>query len=186
MVLGRMQRVAEAAQQLSECVRLAPDHFEARCALAASLATLGNVQAAAAEYQQALAQRPDSAEAHGRLADLLAMAGDEAAAVSHYRAALQLAPDRWGSANNLAGLLATSRNPAVRDPQEAVRLAEQACVGTKFSQPGFLTTLAIACVEAGQVEQVLQRLPNAAVTADLQQRIAAYQQQRAAAAQSNP
>lgn len=186
MVLGRMQRVAEAAQQLSECVRLAPDHFEARCALAASLATLGNVQAAAAEYQQALAQRPDSAEAHGRLGDLLAMAGDEAVAVSHYRAALRLAPDRWGSVNNLAGLLATSRNPAIRDPQEAVRLAEQACVGTKFSQPGFLTTLAIACVEAGQIEQVLQRLPNQAVAADLQQRIAVYQQQRAAAAQSNP
>jgi cytochrome c-type biogenesis protein CcmH/NrfG len=90
--------------------------------------------------------------------------------------------------NNLAGVLATSQDPAVRNPEEAVRLAEQACQGTRFSQPGFLYTLAGAYAEAGRFDaavRTLQQLvpvaaadPNKAVLEDLERRIKRYQEHR--------
>jgi tetratricopeptide (TPR) repeat protein len=190
MVLGRVGRFPEAAQQLAECVRLQPDHFDALVCLAWTQRQLGNTQAAALDYRQALALRPDSAEAHSRLADLLAEGGQDAAAVSHYRAALHSAPDRWGSLINLAHLLATSQDPAIRNPEEGVRLAEQACQATRFTQPAFLNTLATAYAEAGRFDEAVQTLqrvvpvaaadPNKAVLEDIQRRIQLYQQHRTA------
>jgi len=53
--------------------------------------------------------------------------------------------------NNLAFLLATSRDPKIRDPKEAVAIAQKA-VEMEGGEPAYLDTLATAYFEAGQPE----------------------------------
>lgn len=68
-------------------------------------------------------------------------------AVAWYRKAV----DQGDSAamNNLAYLLATSADPEIRNPREAVSLAQKA-VGADTENPTYLDTLAEAYFEAGQ------------------------------------
>ena len=55
----------------------------------------------------------------------LARQGQLAQAISEYREAIKLDPNIVESRNDLAWILATSDNPAVRNPQEAVNVAER-------------------------------------------------------------
>ncbi len=158
LALAKSGRIDEATPHFIECLRLAPDHYDARYCLATALAMRGEPDRAITEYRAALQVKPDSAEAHGGLADLLARKGQAQEAVDHYRAALRSAPDRPGFANSLAWLLATSPDPAVRNGEEAVRLAERACTGIGFQEPTFLNTLAAAYAAAGRYDDAIQTL----------------------------
>jgi len=78
------------------------------------------------------------------------------------RLALALKPDtssEVGVLNNLAWILATCPDASVRDGNEAVRYAEEACGLTAFKQPKFISTLAAAYAEA-------DRFPDAVKTAE--------------------
>src|SRR4029077_7080813 len=57
--------------------------------------------------------------------------------------------------NNLAFLLATSTDPKVRNPKEAVAVAEKA-VGVEADTPAYLDTLATAYFEAGQPDKAAE------------------------------
>ncbi len=190
LALAKVNRIADATPHLTESVRLAPDNFDARCSLAAALALQGATERACEHYAAALRLNPESAEAHGRLADLLVAQGQIADAVGHYDAAVQTAPDRVDLANKLAWLLATSADPRVRNVPEAVRLAEQACRATGFSEPMILNTLATAYAEGGRFDEAVQALNKAIAVAtaaqnqaqvnEFSRRLATYEAERAA------
>jgi TPR repeat protein len=57
--------------------------------------------------------------------------------------------------NNLASLLATSTDPKIRNPKEAVSLAQKA-VEVETDNPTYLDTLAAAYFEAGQPEKAAE------------------------------
>ncbi len=158
LALAKLGRLDQATKHFTECVRLAPNNFDARSCLAGALAMQGQIEWAVANYQVAVRIRPDSADTHGRLADLLQRQGKNEDAVVHYRAALRVAPEKWGLVNNLATLLMTTRDPRLRDPTEAVRLAEEACRGTNDTEPAFLRTLAGAYAEAGRFDEAIQTI----------------------------
>jgi Flp pilus assembly protein TadD len=63
--------------------------------------------------------------------------------------------------NELAWLLATFPNPSARDGQEAVRLAERACVMTNRTDPPLLATLAAAHAEKGNFPNAINTARNA-------------------------
>jgi tetratricopeptide (TPR) repeat protein len=77
-------------------------------------------------------------------------------AVSDYREVVRLDPDDADALSNLAWLLATCPDPKVRDGKKAVDYATKACDLTSWKAAYFLSTLAVACAEAGEFEQAVK------------------------------
>jgi cytochrome c-type biogenesis protein CcmH/NrfG len=116
---------------------------------------LGKPAEAAAHLQQVLRLRPADFEAHVQLGQNYQNLNQPADAVLQYRAALERMPDSPSILNNLAWLLATARDPAVRDGNRAVRLAQKACALTANRRAIFLGTLAAAYAEAGRFSEAV-------------------------------
>jgi protein O-mannosyl-transferase len=97
----------------------------------------------------ALRLAPRFPDAHYQFGLLLLAEGQPGEAIAHWRNALQLRPAWPPLLNNLAWTLATCRDPACRNPAEAVRLAEQASAADRrnFS---FFDTLGAAYASAGR------------------------------------
>ena len=102
-----------------------------------------------------LDQMPDKGLSASYLASLYSEMGYIEASVTYYRQALDLKPGWAVVMNNLAWRLAIFPEAAFFDPQEAVRLAEEACRRTRRREPNFLDTLAAAYAAAGDFEQAV-------------------------------
>ena len=70
--------------------------------------------------------------------------------------ALRLRPDWPQAANELAWIRATHASDQLRDPTEAVRLAERACRLTGYDKPAYLDTLAAAYAAAGSFPRAVE------------------------------
>ncbi len=81
-------------------------------------------------------------------------AGDSRDAVRHYREAVRIDPSSRVAANGLAWLLATAAIEALRDPEEAVALAERAALADP-PNANYLDTLAAAYAAAGRFEDAV-------------------------------
>lgn len=123
--------------------------------LGRALATQGKADEAIAEYRRGLELRPDDAEAHRSLAAALASTNRAEDAVTEYRKALTLEPDQAGALLDLAWILATSDQPGLRNPAEAVRLAERVTELTNHQNASVLDTLAAAYAAAGRIEAAI-------------------------------
>jgi TPR repeat protein len=77
---------------------------------------------------------------------------DPVEAVKWYRMAVEQNDAR--AMNNLALLLATSKNPRVRNPEEAVSLATKAVAAS--NNPDYLDTLAASYFAAGQTDKAIE------------------------------
>lgn len=169
LALARLNRFVEAMPHLDECVRLAPDHFDARCGYAAALAIQGDPEGACEQYAAALQVQADSLTVRIRLVDLLVKLDRITEAAEHLDVALKIAPDRPDLLTKRAWLMATSTDPRVRNPAEAVRLAERACQAAGYGDLTMLNTLARAYGENEQFDQAVQILDQALVIATAQQ-----------------
>ena len=96
-------------------------------------------------------------DAHYGLALVLKSQGDMAGAVQHYRGALQSVPNWPEVLVDLAWLLATTDDPAVRNPQEAVELAERAVSAATPPSWAALDASAAALASAGRVREAADR-----------------------------
>ena len=76
--------------------------------------------------------------------------GQDSAAINHYQRVLESDTNSVIALNNLAWLLATASDSGLRNGQEAVRLAEQACQLTHYQDAALIETLAAAYAEAGR------------------------------------
>ena len=140
-------------------------------------------------FEHALEVTENNHIAHVQLGAAYAERGRLDETVRHYREAVRVRPDFEKALNNLAWLLATARDPALRDPTDAVRLAERAVALSGASDPAVLDTLAAAYAAAGRFDdavQVGQRALQAAETRGtpalaepLRARLALYRERRA-------
>lgn len=119
--------------RLTDPEHSADTHIElARCHLERSQRAAGRTSvqldrhAAIERLQAALALRADDAVAHLLLGDALVLNDEFEPAVRHYRQALRIEPSEHQAARALALILATASDPRLRNPVEAVRLAESA------------------------------------------------------------
>lgn len=129
-----------------------PDlHF----ALGLALAQKGGFVTATNQFAYALLFKPDWAEAHLNFGQALLYLGDAPNSLRHLQQAVRLAPDSPLMLNKLAWLLATCPDAAVRNGQEAVRLAEHGCAVTSRRSPMLLDTLAAAYAEAGRFPEAI-------------------------------
>ena len=126
-----------------------PEHVGARAQLAVALIAEKNFADAIRELREAISRSPESAPAHFWLAVALEQNGNAAEARDAYEKTIALDPNHAEALNNLAWLLTSSAEPAVRDGQRAVTLAQRACELTKNESALFLGTLAAAYAEAG-------------------------------------
>jgi Tfp pilus assembly protein PilF len=124
--------------------------------LGLAYARQGKYEQAVKNYKQALSIDPNYLDAHVNLASALTRVGDLAQAIKHYNEALRLSPDYIDVINNLAWILATAEDAKIRNPAEAVNLAEHACELTKYEQPSLLDTLAAAYAAGGRFSQAIE------------------------------
>ena len=107
-------------------------------------------------FEHTLAVTEDNAIAHAHLGVALLERGETAAAIDHYRSALAVQPSFLRVANNLAWLLGTSVDPAVRDPELAVRWAEHADRLAGSKRAAVLDTLAAAYAAQGRFGEAVR------------------------------
>jgi tetratricopeptide (TPR) repeat protein len=110
---------------------------------------------AAAAFQAAIDLQPDNAPAQIGLATILQGTGRNSEAVIHYRKALETDTNSVMGLNNLAWILATDSDPALRNGQEAIALADRACRLTQYDQAMLIGTLAAAYAEVGRFDDAV-------------------------------
>jgi len=166
---------AAAVEHYQRGLAVDPDHGVAQRQLGLLLLAEGRVEEARPHLARALALGEATGPVHLGLAAAAAAAGRPEEAVAHNREALRLAPDLLSAANNLAWILATHPSPEIRDPEEAVRIAEDASRRAGGTHPGLLDTLAASYAAAGRYDEAVATATRAAERA-----AALGQEQRAA------
>jgi len=148
-------KVDEAIAQFQKVLQINPDSMEAHGNLGNVLLQEGKVDEAIAQYQMALQISPNNPNLYNNLGNALSRQGQFEQASAHYQAAIKLEPNNPSFLNNLAWLLATCPEARVRNGQQAVQLAEQACQLTDYEKPQLIFTLAAAYAEAGRFEDAV-------------------------------
>jgi tetratricopeptide (TPR) repeat protein len=175
---------AGALARYESAVALDPEHADANALLGAALVRPGRHAQALPHLERAVASEEPPAIAFASLAVVRAAAGRSADAGRAGREALRRDPQIAWAANNLAWILATSPDPALRDPDEAVRLAESAALGGEEPDPDRPDTLAAAYAAASRFDEatataeeaarLADRAEHAALGAALRERLALY------------
>jgi tetratricopeptide (TPR) repeat protein len=146
-------KMTEAIANFERSIELNPGFPEGHYELGVAWMKQGQADTAAVHLRAALQFKPDYSEAHAKMARLLAEQRDPLAAIAQYRQALTIDPNHVESLDGLAWLLATHRDSAVRNGEEAVKLANHACAITTNQVPGLVSTLAAAYAESGRFEE---------------------------------
>ncbi len=153
VALKRAGRLEEAAAQLSRALGLRPGYVDALDELGVVRILQGRAEEGIALLRSALDLAPTSARPPFVLATaLLGVSGYDSEVRDLLRQAVRYKPDWPAPYNELAWLLATNPDPALRDPAEALRLADRAVELTLHREPNTLDTQAAALASAGRFE----------------------------------
>ncbi len=152
--LGREGRLEEELAHYQEALRAKPDYLQALNNMGGVLTALGRAHEAIAPLQEALRLRPDYALAHLNLANALSLVNELDEAAIEFRKTISLLPDDARALSGLAWILAVHPREDVRDPQEAVQLAERA---SRISEDtGTLDALGAAYASAGRYRDAVR------------------------------
>jgi Flp pilus assembly protein TadD len=158
--------IEPALEHLRRAVEIDPGRAHHHHALGIAEERLGRNDAAASRYSEAIRLDPRHAGAHGNLGMLRLDQGRSDEAVALLELALRFDPNSVTTRNNLAWLLATSGDPTLRDPERAVRLAEEAREAEGDGDPELLDTLAAAYASVGRFEDAARIAARAAEGAE--------------------
>jgi tetratricopeptide (TPR) repeat protein len=160
-------RLDEALLHYRRAIEIQPDSADAHNNLGNLLLQGGSVQEAIVELRLAAAIRPGHALTQINLGNALSQAGQTQEAVACYQAAVNAQPTNAFFLNNLAWVRAANPDARFRNGPEAVRLAEQACRATGFTEPILIGTLAAAYAEAGRFDEAVAAAQKAQERAQL-------------------
>jgi arylsulfatase A-like enzyme/Tfp pilus assembly protein PilF len=151
--LKQQGKLDEAVRHYRRALAIDPRLAAAHNGLGSALGSQGRMREAIREFREALRLQPDNEEAHNNLGLALRTMGERDQALEHFRVALSHRPDWPAPMSEIAWILATHTDPRVRDPAEAVRLAERAAELTAHRQPVILDSLAAAYAAAGDFDR---------------------------------
>ncbi|MBN1670292.1 MAG: tetratricopeptide repeat protein [Kiritimatiellae bacterium] len=148
---AHQRRVWQGAETLfRHTLNEVPASYAARISLGNVLMAQGRHEEAFTHYRAATRIDPETPDAFTNLGVLMDGQGRTRAALAFYRRALQLDPDNAVLKNNIAWLLATAADARIRDPANAVAMAESACRSAPARDPDMLDVLAAAYAAAGR------------------------------------
>ncbi len=156
IALSRLNRSEEALSHFRRALEIRPTYSNAHQHYGYALHRSGNLDAALLHLRTAVIYDPRDAAAHVNLASALLSIGRRGEALHHFREATRLDPIAPRALAGAAWILATDPDRGVRDPAEAVRLAERAATLSNREDFTVLSTLATAYAAAGQRERALQ------------------------------
>jgi len=183
--LLQKKRIDEAIVHYQSALAVRPDYFLAHYGLGRAFLEKGEADSAIQHCRTALVIQPDDADCHTVLAVALDEKTETAEAIQHYEKALAISPKSISALTNLAWLRATSSNEALRNGNEAVKLAGQADELSGGTNAVVLRTLAAAYAEAGQFGKAIESGRTAlqlarvhgdqSLAVELEQQIAVYE-----------
>lgn len=144
----------DARLLLESCVKEYPEYADVHTILGMLSQKEGKLEEAAQQLAQAVSLSPGQPQVHGRLGNILdGFLNRRREAVGHLRQALKTNPDSPPALNDLAWILATCPEKELRNPTEAVSLAEKACQRTGMTNYQCFDTLAAAYAAAGRFDE---------------------------------
>jgi tetratricopeptide (TPR) repeat protein len=147
--------IDEAIGHFRRALAIAPQHASAHYNLGVSLQKQGKPDEAIEHYRQALQSTPNSVEVRYSMATALLATGNYNEALENLGLVLQQRPDAPAALNTMAWMLATIPDASLRQPEEAVRLAQRASQLTGRKAPEVLDTLAAAYAASGDYGKAL-------------------------------
>jgi Tfp pilus assembly protein PilF/mono/diheme cytochrome c family protein len=156
VALERIGRTDEARTRYAEAIRLDPSYSAAHNNLAALLYRDGNVRDAISHFETAVKADASNAEAHCAFARVLTETGDPRRAIVEYRAATATRPDWVPCLINFSWLLSAHADASIREPAEAIRLAERSVFLTDRQSAEALDALAAAYAAASRFDEATQ------------------------------
>ena len=180
-LLDGQDRLEDALPHYLEAIRLDPANSGAHNNAGFALARMGELDEAMSQYQDALRIDPRSSDAHYNTGVVRQLRGEWAGAIAEFRSALTFRPEWPPVMADLAWALAVAPDDRVRDPDQAVQLAERAIAVSRRRDAEALDVLAAAYAAAGQFDRALDIMrealtlnpPNASLS-DMLQRQALY------------
>ena len=145
----------QAVEHFNQALRLKPDFADAHTNLGYALIRQGRFNEAAVHLRKAIVLDPYAAKAHYHLALLLAREDKIDETITHLRQAVAARPNWLLAMNDLAWILAINHQAELRDPREAIQLAERACKLTDYKRPDLLNTLAAAYASADRFSEAV-------------------------------
>jgi len=149
-VLVAQGRVDEAIDQLRQALQIQPFEPALNHNMAKALKEQGHTDKAIEYFKVVLKAKPTHAHAHGDLASIYQSQRKLTLALFHFREAIRSDPESVDSLFKLAWIMATSEDGTIRNPSEAVNLAQRACELTSFENARVIDTLAVAYASAGR------------------------------------
>jgi tetratricopeptide (TPR) repeat protein len=148
-------RLEEAVTQYQRALALRPNYAVAQNNLGTAFLRLGRPQPALASFLEAARIDPQLGDALLNAGLLSRAMGSFLDAISYFRRALALNPDRVTAISSLASVLAAAPEPSVRNPAEAVQLADRAVALTLRRDANTLDVLAVAHAAAGDFDRAI-------------------------------
>ena len=155
-VMISQEKYDQAVAYLTKALLNDPEQTVILNNLAEALVLQGRVAQGLEHYEKSLGLSPYQYDTRHRLALLYYQQGLMAQARDHWITVIRYQPDEPAVLNSLSWLQATCRDPKVRDPAEAVALAQRACELTQSQDPAMLDTLAAAFAAAGRFDEAVQ------------------------------
>jgi Flp pilus assembly protein TadD len=155
ILLIQKNNAEEAIRHFNAALLINPQDLSAYTNRALALIMLGRFDEAIERLDTLLQQRPDSVKGNYLLSVAMAKTGKTSRAVTQLKKTILLAPNWTDPLNDLARILAVSKNPSLRDTNEAIRLAKHGCELTKYQRADLLDTLAIAYASAGKFSEAV-------------------------------
>ncbi len=159
------ERTAEALTIFRDASAERPQTPHAFYELGDLLLDTGDYSGAVAPLATAAELSPDSAGVHAALGAALLGADRPAEAIAAFRDALEIEPGIPAALGPLAAILAAHPRRDLRDPAEAVRLAERLAGQFSFQEPRSLDLFGAAYAAAGDYRNAIQAAERAAALA---------------------
>jgi tetratricopeptide (TPR) repeat protein len=145
----------QVIRHYQRALQLAPWFVDARLNLGSVLFRTGHQCEGLASVQKAIEAAPRSAPLHYDYGTMLVAAQQAEAGLSHLRKAIEIDPHFVTAIKGLVWFLATHPDERIRDPNEAVRLAENMRAMTKDADVSVLDVAAAAYATAGQWDRAV-------------------------------
>lgn len=153
MIQGRLD---EGIVCLDKSLQINPISYDANKNMARALMARRQHAKAEPHYRTVLSRTPEDADIWQEMGNCLFYQRKIPEAAASYKRAIQLDPTLLLSLNNLAWILAAAPDGRIRNPSEAVRLAETMCRLTSYQSSPLLDTLGAAYASAGRLEEAIE------------------------------